>query len=79
MSRHRDFWKQMVDEYTEVNKEIRAFGVRISEGNLLTTEEGARYRELRETRDRLIRSMGAEFPNLFAYYNLATESNHDAR
>ena len=68
MSKQSEFWKQIVNEYTEVSKKLRDFGIRISQGNLLNTDEGVEYRKLKETLDRLIWSMGVEFPNLHAHH-----------
>lgn len=65
----RKFWQEMVVEYEAVSKKIRDMEVRISQGNLLSTSEGVEFKEMKATRDRLIWSMGVEFPNLYSHHN----------
>lgn len=67
-SQQSEFWKTMVLEYDAVRKKIYDIDMRVSQGNLLSTTEGIEYDQLKHTRDRLIRSMGAEFPNLYQHH-----------
>lgn len=74
MSTQREFWKSMVDEYNQVVAKIYDIETRFSQGMLLSSPNDSQYSNLKKRREQLLKSMGAEFPNLYQHNIILREN-----
>jgi len=66
MSKERQFWKLLITKWNAVSAGIHHYEVIIGNGNLLNSDDSKELQSLYEDRQRLLWSMGVEFPKMYA-------------